>query len=372
MSARATPGQSGLSWSTAGESHGPCLIAQLDGLPAGLTLDLDAIRAGLKRRWQGYGRGLRAGFEKDELAVLAGLKKGVTLGSPLVIQLGNGDTRIDTLPNLKAPRPGHADLPGVLRMKARDIRAQLERASARETAARTALGEVCRQLLAQFSVEVQSQVLSIGGIAFEQTEVWQRAIDQAREDGNSLGGCFQVMAHGCPPGLGGFAQAVDRLDARLMAALASIPAVKAVSIGDGLLAGETPGAAFHDPIQPDAEGWAGLGRGSNHAGGVEGGLSNGQPIVLQAVLKPIPTLRKGVASVELASMEPSRATYERSDVSVVEPAAVVGEAMVCLELASALCARLGTVSLREMRQRFQELGKNECPADWPDDVSELN
>lgn len=372
MSARPTPGQSGLSWSTAGESHGPCLIAQLDGVPAGLALDLDAIRAGLKRRWEGYGRGLRAGFEKDELAVLAGLKRGVTLGSPLVLQLGNADTRIDTLPDLKAPRPGHADLPGVLRMKARDMRAQLERASARETAARTALGEVCRQLLGVFDIQVRSQVLSIGGIAFDQTEAWQAAVDQAREEGNSLGGRFEVTAAGCPPGLGGFAQAVDRLDARLMAALASIQAVKAVAIGDGLEAGKTPGAAFHDPIVPDSEGWAGLGRGSNHAGGVEGGLTNGQEIRLQAVLKPIPTLRQGVPSVTLATMEPARATYERSDVSVVEPAAVVGEAMLCLELASALCARLGNVSLAEMRRRFQELGKNECPADWPDDISGLN
>lgn len=372
MSARPTPGQSGLSWSTAGESHGPCLIAQLEGLPAGLTVDLKAIRAGLKRRWEGYGRGLRAGFEKDELAVLAGLKKGVTLGSPLVIQLGNADQRIDSLPNLKAPRPGHADLAASLRWKARDLRAPLERASARETAARTALGEVCRQLLAQFGVQVASQVLSIGGIPFAQQEEWQAAIDEAREEGDSLGGCFQVSATGCPPGLGGYAQAVDRLDARLMAALASIPAVKAVSIGEGLDAGATSGASFHDPITVDPEGWAGLGRGSNHAGGVEGGLTNGQEITLQAVLKPIPTLRKGAASVDLAAMEASRATYERSDVSVVEPAAVVGEALLCLELASALCARLGSVSLKEMRQRFQELGKNECPADWPEDISGLN
>lgn len=372
MSARPSPGQAGLHWSTAGESHGPCLIAQLDGLPAGLHLDLDAIRAGLVRRWQGYGRGLRAGFEKDELAVLSGLKRGVTLGSPLVLQLGNADTRIDSLPDLKAPRPGHADLPGVLRLKARDIRAQLERASARETAARTSLGEVCRQLLERFGIEVRSQVLQIGGIPFAEEAAWQASVDQAREDGDSLGGSFQVTATGVPPGLGGFAQAVDRLDARLMAALASIQAVKAVSIGWGEQAGETPGSRFHDPIQPDAKGWSGLGRVSNHAGGVEGGLSNGQDIVVQAAIKPIPTLRKGMPSVDLASMEASKATYERSDVAVVEPAAVVGEALVCLELASALCARLGGVSLREMRARFQELGKNECPADWPADVAELD
>ena len=372
MSARPSPGTQGLSWITAGESHGPCLIAQLDGLPAGLAVDEDGIRKELLRRWQGYGRGLRAGFEKDELAVLAGLKRGVTLGSPLVVQIGNGDTRIDALPDLKAPRPGHADLPGVLRHKARDIRAQLERASARETAARTALGEVCRQLLTHFGIIVQSRVLEIGGVDFAKEMEWKAVVDQAKEDGDSLGGSFQVSATGVPPGLGGYAQAVDRLDARLMAALASIQAVKAVSIGCGAQAGSTPGSQYHDAITLDPDGWAGLGRASNHAGGIEGGLTNGQDIVLEASIKPIPTLRKGLGSVDLATMEASRATYERSDVAVVEPAAVVGEAMLCLELASALCARLGSVSLREMKVRFAALGKDERPSDWPDDVASLS
>ena len=372
MSARPTPGLQGLTWSTAGESHGSCLIAQLEGLPAGLHLDLDAIRAGLKRRWEGYGRGLRAGFEKDELAVLAGLKRGVTMGTPLVVQLGNADTRIDELPDLKAPRPGHADLAGVLRLKTRDIRAQLERASARETAARTALGEVCRQLLAPFGIVVSSQVLQIGGVPFAETERWQAVVDQARNDGDSLGGSFQVTAHGCPPGLGGFFQAVDRLDARLMAAMASIPAVKAVSVGWGEQAGATPGSAYHDPIVLQEGSWAGIGRTSNHAGGIEGGLTNGQDVVVQASIKPIPTLRKGLESVNLAEMEQARATYERSDVAVVEPASVVGEALMCLEIAGSLCARLGGVSIREMRQRIQELGKNESPQDWPSDVAGLN
>ncbi|PCJ55137.1 MAG: chorismate synthase [Planctomycetota bacterium] len=372
MSARPTPGLQGLTWSTAGESHGPCLIAQLEGLPAGLQVDLDAIRAGLKRRWEGYGRGLRAGFEKDELAVLSGLKRGVTMGSPLVIQLGNSDTRIDELPDLKAPRPGHADLAGVFRLKTRDIRAQLERASARETAARTALGEVCRQLLDHFEIQVTSQVIQIGGVPFAETEKWQAVVDQAREDGDSLGGSFQVTASGCPPGLGGFYQAVDRLDSRLMAAMASIPAVKAVSIGWGEQAGSTPGSSYHDPIVLEDGGWAGIGRSSNHAGGIEGGLTNGQDVVVQASIKPIPTLRKGLGSVNLDKMEDSRATYERSDVAVVEPASVVGEGLMCLEIAGALCARLGGVSMREMRERILKLGKNECPQDWPSDVAGLD
>ncbi len=372
MSAIPSPGQEGLRWLTAGESHGPCLVAQMLGFPAGLALDLAAVRAGLARRWQGYGRGLRAGFEKDELAVLAGLKKGITLGSPLVLQIGNEDQRLDTLPNLQAPRPGHVDLAAAYRLQTRDLRIGLERASARETAARTALGEVCRQLLAEFSIFVQSEVLSIGGIPFADTKAWQQAVDQARADGDALGGRFRVRAQGCPPGLGGFAQACDRLDARLLASLASIPAVKAVAIGEGLAAESMPSSAFQDPICLDAAGWAGLGRSSNHAGGVEGGLSNGQEIYLEAVVKPIPTLRKGMPSVRLATMEAARATYERSDVAVVEAAAVVGEALLCLELAAALCARLGNVSVREMRRRYQELGKNARPEDWPEDLAGLH
>lgn len=368
----ATPGTVGLQWTTAGESHGPCLIALLEGLPAGLRIDVDGVRQELQRRWLGHGRGLRAGFEKDELQVLSGLKSGVTIGSPLCLSLGNSDTRIDSMPNLKAPRPGHVDLPGMMRHQSRDIRAQLERASARETAARTALGTVARQLLAEFGILVGGRVVSVAGIPGEQVEDWHAAIDEAKEKGDSLGGVIEVVADGCPPGLGGFAQAGDRLDARLMGALASIPAVKGVGIGCGMAAGDSPGSAFHDPIQLDPDGWAGIGRGSNHAGGIEGGLTNGQQILLQAAIKPIPTMRKGIGSVDLAKMEESKATYERSDVCVVEAAVVVAEAILCLELASAICARLGAVSLREMRQRFELLGKNASPADWPSDTDGLD
>jgi len=344
----------------------------LEGLPAGLKIDLDSIRAELERRWEGHGRGLRAGFEKDELHVLAGLKSGVTIGSPLCLTLGNSDTRIDSLPNLKAPRPGHVDLPGMLRHKSRDIRAQLERASARETAARTALGAICRQLLANFGISVSGRVVSVAGIPGERVKDWHAAIDEAKEQGDSLGGVLEVAAHGCPPGLGGFAQPVDRLDARLMAALASIPAVKGVGIGAGMNCGDLPGSSHHDPISLDSAGWAGLGRDSNHAGGIEGGLTNGQDILLQAAIKPIPTMRKGIGSVDLGKMSESKATYERSDVCVIEAAVVVAEAILCLELASALCARLGAVTIREMRGRFQELGKNESPADWPGDSEGLD
>jgi len=364
-----------LRWSTAGESHGPCLIALLEGLPAGLAIDWDQVEVGMRRRWQGLGRGPRAKFEKDQLAVLAGMKKGVTLGTPLALSVGNGDTRIDELPNLKAPRPGHADLAGVLRNQCRDIRAVLERASARETAARTALGEVCRQLLAGFGITVTSKVVEIGGVAAglgaDGVEAWNHVIRAAQDRGDSLGGVFEVRAEGCPPGLGGLEQPVDRLDARLMAALATIPAIKGVEIGLGFGGAAVPGSAYHDAIEVDPDGWAGLSRPSNRSGGIEGGLSNGEAIYLRAVMKPIPTMRQGAPSVNLAEMSESRATYERSDVCSVIPASVVGEMVVCLELASALRARLGGVTLAEMRLRAESLGKSGTAADWPADLSEM-
>ncbi len=373
MSHTPSPLRHGLRWSTAGESHGPVLVALLEGLPAGLEIDFDAVRAGMKRRWKGFGRGPRAKFEQDQLEVLSGFKNGVTLGTPVSLSIGNSDTRIDTLPNLKAPRPGHADLAGVMRSQCRDIRAVLERASARETAARTAMGEIARQLLARFGIEVQSDVLEIGGTAkgdgADGEPAWNQTIQKAIDDGDSLGGLFEVRATGCPPGLGGLEQPVDRLDARLMASMASIPAIKGVEIGLGFGGSGVPGSRYHDGIQADSDAWAGIGRDGNRCGGVEGGLSTGLPIHLRAVMKPIPTLRKGLPSVELASMTDSRATYERSDVCSVIPASVVGEAVVCLELASALRARLGGFTLSEMGRAWKALGSEGEPSAWPDDIS---
>jgi len=365
-----SPDAHGLAWRTAGESHGPALVALLEGLPAGFRPDLDAVRAGLRRRWETPGRGLRAGFEKDRLTVLAGLKKGVTIGSPLVLQLENSDQRIDALPNLKAPRPGHADLPFALRTRTRDYRAALERASARETAARTALGEIARQLLAACGVEVTSSVLAVGEVDGDDREAVLRVLEEVREAGDTLGGRFQVVARGMPPGVGGFAQPADRLDGRLLGALGSMPAVKAVAIGAGDAADVTPGSDFHDAILPDPQGWAGLARGSNRSGGIEGGLTNGEPVVLEGVVKPIPTLRRGAPSVDLATGEAHRATYERSDLCVAFPAAIVGEAVVALELASALRARLGGVTMVEMLARLEALGREESPRDWPAELGD--
>ena len=360
-----------LTYSTAGESHGPGLMAMIEGLPAGLPINLDAIRAGLSRRWQGYGRGPRSKFEQDKLSCYSGLKNGVTLGTPLVLLIENSDSRIDELPNLVAPRPGHVDMAGVQRLQCRDIRAVLERASARETAARTALGEVARQLLSHFDVVIESQVLSIAGVSYEDTSAWQAKVDAAKAAGDSLGGRFQVRANGVIPGLGSYSQANQRLDAKLMAAIASIPAIKAVSMGSGFDADLTPGSEYHDPIISDPMAWCGVSRSSNNAGGVEGGLSNGQQVVVEAIIKPIPTLRKGLPSIDLSDMSSTRSTYERSDICVVEAAAVVGEALVALELASVLCDRLSQVTLAEMKNIFSDLSKNSDICTWPNDISTL-
>ncbi len=393
MSHPASPGACGLRWTTAGESHGPELVALLEGLPAGMPLDLERLQEGMRRRWLAYGRGPRAKFETDAVRPIGGLKRGVTLGTPLALAVSNGDTRIDELPNLGAPRPGHADLPGALRHRSRDLRAVLERASARETAARTALGGVAEQLLAAFGVRVAAHVTSIAGddaapapadpaelLALRDAsaffsvdpaadERWRARIEAAREEGDSLGGVFEVRVWGLPPGLGGYEQVSDRLDARLMAALASVPAIRGVEIGLGFAAAATPGSAYHDPVVLDPSGWAGLGRPSNRAGGVEGGLSNGQEVVLRAAMKPIPTLRKGLASVALARMGEDRATYERSDVCSVTAASVAGQAVVALEVASALRGRLGGATLDEMGERFLRLGRDEDPSTWPDDLA---
>jgi chorismate synthase len=308
------------------------------------------------------------------LQVLSGFKKGSSLGTPVSLMIGNSDTRIDELPNLSAPRPGHADLAGVMRSQCRDIRAVLERASARETAARTAIGEIARQLLDVFGISVESRVLEIGGISASDSssehQSWDAVIQKAMEDGDSLGGIFEIRATGCPPGLGGLEQPTDRLDARLMASLASIPAIKGVEIGLGFGGAAIPGSEYHDGICLDDGAWGGIGRSSARSGGVEGGLSNGQAIVLRAVMKPIPTLRKGLPSVDLQEMKDSRATYERSDACSVIPASIVGEAVICLELASALRARLGGFTLSEMRAAWKELGGNAHPGEWPSDISE--
>jgi chorismate synthase len=323
-----------LELASAGESHGPALVAILAGLPAGLALDKEAIDADLRRRQQGYGRSPRQQIETDEVEVLAGLRHGRTLGTPLALVVRNRDHKNwtwgmspwppegePTGKGTKAvtlPRPGHADLAGVQKYGLADVRDALERASARHTAVHVAAGAVAKALLTHIGVSVRGS-----------TDVDEAAIDAARKDKDTLGGVVEVRATGVPPGLGSYARKEDRLDARLAAALMGIQAVKGVEIGDGFALAELRGSEAHDEIGTDKR------RTSNHAGGIEGGMSNGEEIVVRAGMKPLPTLMKPLASVDLDTGEAATALVERSDVSAVEALAVVAEAAVAWELARA-------------------------------------
>jgi chorismate synthase len=316
---------------TAGESHGPALVAVLTGLPAGLPLDRDDIDADLRRRREGYGRSPRQQLELDEVEVLAGLRHGVTLGTPLALLIRNvdheswawgmgpwapaGEPTGKGASPVTLPRPGHADLAGALKFGHDDVRNALERASARGTAAHVAAGAVAKALLSELGVSVAGRVLEIGGETDE--EGWRRATDAARADRDTLGGVVEVVASGVPPGLGSYAERPDRLDARLAGALMGIQAVKGVEVGDGFALARRRGSEAHDEIEP------GLGRATNRAGGIEGGVTNGEQVVVRAAMKPLSTLMRPLRSVDLATGEPSPALVERSDVQAVEALAVV-------------------------------------------------
>jgi chorismate synthase len=340
---------------TAGESHGPALAAILTGLPAGLRLDRDAIDRDLARRREGYGRSPRQQLERDEVEVLAGLRHGLTLGTPLALVISNRDhanwawgmspwspegepSGKGTKP-VTLPRPGHADLAGALKFGHEDVRNTLERASARQTAAHVAAGAVAKALLAEIGITVSGRVLEIGGETTE--DGWQQATDAARADRDTLGGVVEVVAVGAPPGLGSYAEKADRLDARLAAALMGTQAVKGVEIGDGFALSRVRGSEAHDEISP------GLTRETNRAGGLEGGVTNGQPVVVRAAMKPLPTLMRPLGSVDLATGEPADALVERSDVQAVEALAVVAEAAVAWELARAAREKFGGDALAD-------------------------
>src|SRR5438067_2329699 len=331
-----------LTLTTAGESHGPVLVAILTGLPAGLVLDRAAIDADLRRRQQGYGRSPRQQLEQDEVEVLAGLRHGRTLGTPLALVVRNADhlnwasgmspwpaegepegkgTKAVTL-----PRPGHADLPGVLKFGHADVRDTLERASARQTAVAVAAGAVAKALLRDLGIEVEGNVV---------TEGLEERIDAARAERDTVGGVVEVRARGLPPGLGSYATKEERLDARLAAALMGIQAVKGVEIGDGFALADERGSAAHDEIEPNRR------RATNRAGGIEGGVSNGEEVVVRAAMKPLPTLMHPLRSVDLETGEPGQALVERSDTSAVEALAVVAEAAVAFELARAAREKFG-------------------------------
>jgi chorismate synthase len=379
---------------TAGESHGKALVTILEGVPAGLTIDLDAITVDLQRRQTGYGRGRRMAIESDRAEVMSGIRHGVTTGSPIALLIPNKDwenwqrtmyagaemppnaTGVDR-PPVTRPRPGHADLAGFVKYGHDDMRNILERASARETAARVAVGAIARQLLRAVGAEVVSHVVRIGGAAvadplaltFEEvraipldtplhcadTAVEQRMIaeiDRARDAGDTMGGTFEVIAHRVPPGLGSHVHWDRKLDGRLAQALMSIPAIKAVGIGRGPGVAEVPGSRVHDEIvasTPAAPGaFPGVRRPTNNAGGLEGGVTNGEDLRVTGYMKPISTLMKPLRSVDLATMTESPAAIERSDVCAVPAAAVVGEAMVAIVLADALIEKFGGDSLEEL------------------------
>ena len=378
-----------LRFTTAGESHGRALIAIVEGLPAGMPVDLDQLNHDLKRRQWGYGRGGRMKIEQDQAEVMSGVRHGLTLGSPLALLIENKDwanwTEImaaeprDLAPEksrrVKRPRPGHADLPGGLKYDVRDLRNILERASARETAARVACGSLAKQLLASFGAEVRSHVIQLGGIPDKPLELtWEviasipedaplscadgtaqeqmiELIDKTRKVGDTLGGIFEVVVRGIVPGLGSHTSWDQKLDGRLAQAVMSIHAVKAVAIGAGIEASSLPGSEVHDEIAYNAESREFI-RATNRAGGLEGGITNGEEIRVRGHLKPISTLRRALRSVDIDTKEEEAAAFERSDITVVPAAGVIGEAMVSLVLAGALREKFGGDSLGEMRHNF--------------------
>jgi chorismate synthase len=367
---------------TAGESHGERLTVILDGVPAGLSLREEDLARDLTRRQGGHGRGGRMAIEHDAAHIVAGVRGGVTLGSPITLEIANRDWEnwrqvmaVDPAVVKRKPitrvRPGHADLAGMLKYGADDARDVLERASARETAARVAAGGVAKLLLKEFGVDVRSYTRSIGEIecagiaavdwdAVESSPVrcpdadaggaMVAAIDAARERGDTLGGVFTVMADGVPPGLGSYRQWDTRLDGLLAQAIVSIPACKAVAIGDAVEGSGLPGSQVHDvPVYDNGR----LGHQTNRAGGLTGGVSNGEPLVVHGYMKPISTLLKPLATVDMKTKEPARAHYERSDICVVPAAGVVGEAMVALVLASAMLEKFGGDSMPELRRNVE-------------------
>jgi chorismate synthase len=338
-----------LTLTTAGESHGPALVGIVTGLPAGLQLDRAAIDRDLERRRQGYGRSPRQRIERDEVEVLAGLRHGATLGSPLALAIRNRDHASwewgmspwppEGEPSGKGtsavtlPRPGHADLAGVLKFGHTDVRNALERASARHTAMHVAAGAIAKALLSEIGITVDGRVMEIGGDPSDAE--WEQVTDAARAARDTLGGIVEVVADGVPPGFGSYAERADRLDARLAAAVMGIQAVKGVEIGDGFALARMRGSEAHDEIE------AGLARSTNRAGGIEGGITNGEPVVVRAAMKPLSTLMQPLRSIDLETGEPGAALVERSDVHAVEALAVVAESAVAWELARASREKFG-------------------------------
>ncbi len=366
-----------LRYMTAGESHGKAMVVILDGVPAGLALDEKFINLELARRMIGYGRGKRMLIEKDKVDIIAGCLKGMTIGSPVSLMIRNKDYRIEELPDVKCPRPGHADLAGIQKYGLKGARGVLEKASARETVSRVAAGAVAKLLLKAFGVKILSHVTMIGGIAAsaagKQTfnGLWKLAeasdlrcadkeaakrmraeIDKAAKAGDTLGGSFEVVADGVPPGLGSYAQWDSRLDGRLARVVMAIPGVKAVSIGEGVECASKKGSQTHDEIAYDKDKKI-FYRLSNNAGGMEGGMTNGMPVVIRAFMKPIATLAKPLRSVDIVSKKKSTAAVERADVTAVPACGVIAESVVALEIGSAFLGKFGGDSVEESQRNHE-------------------
>jgi len=380
-----------LRYFTAGESHGEAIVGFVSGIPAGLRIDQSFIDHELWRRQQGYGRGGRMKIEHDTAHIVSGVRHGSTIGSPITVLLENKDWKNwqESLPveegdaakhkRVASPRPGHADLAGALKYNFPEARYVLERASARESAARVAVGALAKLFLQELGIEVLSHVTCVGAVTIQHEVSWEQVsaqcrkkeillncaephaeqqmkeeVDQALRTGDSVGGVFEVVAAHVPPGLGSYAQWDERLDARLAAAVMSLQAVKAVEIGSGIAAASSPGSAVHDEIGYEkSRSFAGFTRTHNHAGGIEGGVSNGEEIRVRGYLKPISTLRRPLQSVDFASRELVKAAYERSDVCVVPAAGVAAEAMVALTLATCALDKFGGDSMTETMRNFR-------------------
>jgi chorismate synthase len=379
-----------LKYFTSGESHGEALVAFLSGMPAGLAIDLEFVNHELWRRQQGFGRGGRMKIERDTAHILSGVRHGKTIASPISVLLENRDWKNwqEQLPvesgdpekhkRVASPRPGHADLAGALKYNFPEARYVLERASARESAARVAIGALAKLFLRELGIEILSHVIAVGEANTEQEVPWEQIVascareeillncadpdteqrmkeevDKVLRTGDSVGGVFEVVAHGVPPGLGTYVQWDERLDAQLAAAVMSLQAVKAVEIGAGVAAAYAPGSVVHDEIAYSGSAFTNFSRTRNNAGGIEGGVSNGQEVRVRGYLKPISTLRRPLQSVDFASREPVKAAYERSDVCVVPAAGVAGEAMVALTLARCALEKFGGDSMTETSRNFK-------------------
>jgi chorismate synthase len=365
---------------TAGESHGKAMLALIDGFPAGVPIETDSIDRELRRRQGGYGRGGRQRIETDHVEILSGIWHDTTLGSPIALEVVNKDYKLERLDDLHRPRPGHADLTGAIKFLG-SIRGVLERASARETTVRVAAGALARQLLAQFGIRALGYVVELGGIKIlpkpgtleeqlarrdasevyslnpDQDDEIKALIDAKGKDGDTLGGIVEVRVEGIPFGLGTHAQWERKLDGRLAQAVMAVQAIKGVEIGLGFEAARRPGSQVHDPIQYDETQKIspnlGYVRPTNNAGGLEAGMTNGQPLVIRAAKKPISTLRKPLESINLDTKQPESASYERSDVCAVPAASVIVENVVAFEVAAALIDKFGGDSLAEMQARYQ-------------------